>query len=59
MEEGQSVVSVHIYDVTAGSSRGSDEAIVKLNNVTRNALGVGGVFHSGVEVIISRACQVM
>ena len=41
---------VHIYDVTGGSSAKSDEAIVKFNNLTRNALGVGGVFHSGVEV---------
>jgi deubiquitinase DESI2 len=50
-DEGSvSVVLLHVYDVTKTASDNTNMAIKRFNSVTRDVMGVGGVFHGGVEV---------
>eukprot|EP00884_Botryococcus_braunii_P018666 jgi/Botrbrau1/5483/Bobra.27_1s0026.1 len=44
------VVLLHVYDVTKTASDNTNTAIKRFNSVTRDVMGVGGVFHGGVEV---------
>eukprot|EP00249_Psilotum_nudum_P014505 c24856_g1_i2 orf=595-1272(+) len=43
-------VFVHVYDVTNSASVKTNAAIVQLNKLFRDGIGVGGIFHSAVEV---------
>eukprot|EP00249_Psilotum_nudum_P014506 c24856_g1_i3 orf=595-1341(+) len=43
-------VFVHVYDVTNSASVKTNAAIVQLNKLLRDGIGLGGVFHSAVEV---------
>lgn len=45
-----SEVLLHIYDVTNSASARTNNVIVQLNKVMKDAIGVGGIFHSAVEV---------
>ncbi|MCO5578739.1 hypothetical protein L7F22_032584 [Adiantum nelumboides] len=43
-------VALHVYDVTNSGSAKTNNAIVQLNRLLRNGMGLGGIFHSAVEV---------
>ena len=45
-----SLVVLHVYDVTNAPSAPVNAAITAVNHVSRGLLGLGGVFHGGVEV---------
>ncbi len=45
-----SVVQLHVYDVTNTTSEAANSAIKRFNAVTRDFMGIGGVFHGGIEV---------
>lgn len=45
-----SEVVLHVYDVTNTPSDNTNTAIKSFNSVTRDVMGVGGVFHGGVEI---------
>eukprot|EP00252_Welwitschia_mirabilis_P022403 TRINITY_DN6052_c0_g1_i2.p1 TRINITY_DN6052_c0_g1~~TRINITY_DN6052_c0_g1_i2.p1 ORF type:complete len:246 (-),score=53.46 TRINITY_DN6052_c0_g1_i2:70-807(-) len=45
-----SEVVLHIYDVTNSASQRTNSAIVQLNKVMKDAIGLGGIFHSAVQV---------
>eukprot|EP00271_Cylindrocystis_brebissonii_P002204 TRINITY_DN12613_c0_g1_i1.p1 TRINITY_DN12613_c0_g1~~TRINITY_DN12613_c0_g1_i1.p1 ORF type:complete len:358 (+),score=66.78 TRINITY_DN12613_c0_g1_i1:612-1685(+) len=43
-------VSLHIYDITNSPSVKTNSAIVQINKITRDSMGIGGIFHGAVEV---------
>lgn len=43
-------VVLHIYDVTNSASVRTNNAIVQLNKIMKDAIGVGGIFHSAVQI---------
>eukprot|EP00898_Chlorokybus_atmophyticus_P000528 jgi/Chlat1/1476/Chrsp12S02019 len=43
-------VLLHVYDVTNSASGNTNAAIVHLNRLMRDGVGLGGVFHGGIEV---------
>ncbi|KAI5083180.1 hypothetical protein GOP47_0002923 [Adiantum capillus-veneris] len=43
-------VVLHVYDVTNSGSAKTNSAIVQLNRLLRDGMGLGGIFHSAVEV---------
>ena len=44
-----SPVLLHIYDVTNASSSAINATVTGLNRLTKDILGLGGVFHGGKE----------
>lgn len=44
---GPSPVLLHVYDVTNASSNAVNTAVAGLNRLTKDILGLGGVFHGG------------
>lgn len=45
-----SLVLLHVYDVTNAPSDALNATVSAINGLTRGLLGVGGVFHGGLEV---------
>jgi len=45
-----SEVVLHIYDVTNSASVRTNNVIVQLNKIMKDGIGVGGIFHSAVEI---------
>jgi len=43
-------VVLHIYDVTNSASARTNNTIVQLNKIMKDAIGVGGIFHSAVQI---------
>mmetsp|Transcript_15440 Transcript_15440/g.50761 ORF Transcript_15440/g.50761 Transcript_15440/m.50761 type:complete len:218 (-) Transcript_15440:48-701(-) len=43
-------VTLHVYDITNAKSETANKFVVGLNQVVKDALNVGGVFHGAVEV---------
>lgn len=43
-------VFLHVYDVTSSGSSTTNTAVVQINKLLRGGIGVGGIFHSAVEV---------
>ncbi|KAL2643309.1 hypothetical protein R1flu_010896 [Riccia fluitans] len=43
-------VQLHVYDVTNSMSVKANNAIVQLNKLMRDGMGVGGIFHGAIQV---------
>ncbi|GJP43368.1 hypothetical protein CLOM_g2841 [Closterium sp. NIES-68] len=43
-------VSLHVYDITNSPNPKTNNAILQINRVTKDALGIGGIFHGAVEI---------
>ncbi|XP_074579270.1 uncharacterized protein LOC141835796 [Curcuma longa] len=43
-------VVLHVYNVTNSESETTNNAILKINRICKDRFGIGGVFHSAIEV---------
>lgn len=43
-------VILHIYDVTNSGSEKTNNTIVNINKVFKDGIGLGGIFHSAIQV---------
>ena len=43
-------VMLHIYDVTNSGSDKTNNTIVNINKIFKDGIGLGGIFHSAVQV---------
>ncbi|KAL9994076.1 putative PPPDE peptidase domain-containing protein [Helianthus debilis subsp. tardiflorus] len=43
-------VILHVYDVTNSGSDNTNNAILQINRIFKDGIGVGGIFHSAVQV---------
>uniref|UniRef100_A0A0D6QW82 PPPDE domain-containing protein n=1 Tax=Araucaria cunninghamii TaxID=56994 RepID=A0A0D6QW82_ARACU len=43
-------VVLHIYDVTNSASAKTNNVIVQLNKIMKDGIGIGGIFHSAVQI---------
>lgn len=43
-------VKLHIYDVTNSDSEKTNNTIVQINKIFKDGIGLGGIFHSAVQV---------
>ena len=43
-------VILHVYDVTNSGSEKTNNTILNINKVFKDAIGLGGIFHSAVQV---------
>ncbi|MED6198989.1 hypothetical protein PIB30_071795 [Stylosanthes scabra] len=43
-------VILHIYDVTNSGSEKTNSTIVQINKIFKDGIGIGGIFHSAVQV---------
>lgn len=51
MENGKMTeVMLHIYDVTNSDSEKTNNTIVQINRIFKDGIGLGGIFHSAVQV---------
>ena len=46
-------VVLHIYDVTNSVSEKTNNTIVQINKIFKDGIGLGGIFHSAVQVFLS------
>lgn len=46
-------VILHIYDVTNSGSDKTNNTIVHINKIFKDGIGLGGIFHSAVQVFFS------
>lgn len=44
-------VILHIYDVTNSGSEKTNSTILNINKIFKDGIGLGGIFHSAVQVI--------
>lgn len=44
-------VILHIYDVTNSGSDKTNNTIVQINKIFKDGIGLGGIFHSAVQVL--------
>lgn len=44
------VVVVHVYDVTNSESQKTNNTIININKIFKDGIGLGGIFHSAVQV---------
>lgn len=44
-------VILHIYDVTNSDSEKTNNTIVQINKFFKDGIGLGGIFHSAVQVL--------
>lgn len=51
-------VSLHVYDITNSPDVKLNERILQINKLTKDTLGIGGIFHGAVEVSHDHARQV-
>ncbi|CAK8573465.1 unnamed protein product [Lathyrus sativus] len=42
-------VTLHVYDLTSGSEK-TNSTVVHINKIFKNGIGLGGIFHSAVQV---------
>lgn len=47
---GMGEVMLHVYDVTNSLNGRANSAIVNLNKIMRDGIGLGGIFHGAVQV---------
>ncbi|CAK9201507.1 unnamed protein product [Sphagnum jensenii] len=43
-------VILHVYDVTSSMNVRANSMIMNINKIMRDGIGIGGIFHSGVQV---------
>lgn len=43
-------VILHVYDVTNSGSEKSNNTIMQINRIFKDTMGLGGIFHSAVQV---------
>ncbi|XXG43482.1 hypothetical protein AAC387_Pa01g3509 [Persea americana] len=43
-------VIIHVYDVTNSASEKTNSTIVQINRIFKDAIGLGGIFHSAIQV---------
>ena len=46
-------VIIHVYDVTNSASEKTNSTIVQINRIFKDAIGLGGIFHSAIQVSLS------
>lgn len=46
-------VKLHIYDVTNSGSEKTNNTILQINKIFKDGIGLGGIFHSAVQVSLS------
>lgn len=46
-------VRLHIYDVTNSGSEKTNNTILNINKIFKDGIGVGGIFHSAVQVTVT------
>ena len=46
-------VFLHVYDVANSDSVKTNNVILQLNKVFKDGIGLGGIFHSAIEVMFS------
>lgn len=46
-------VILHVYDVTNSGSEKTNNTILNINKIFKDAIGLGGIFHSAVQVHFS------
>ena len=46
-------VILHVYDVTNSGSAKTNNTILQINRVFKDAIGLGGIFHSAIQVSLS------
>lgn len=44
-------VILHVYDVTNCGSEKTNNTILQINKIFKDGMGLGGVFHSAVQVL--------
>lgn len=44
-------VTLHIYDVTNSGSDKTNNTIMQINKIFKDGIGLGGIFHSAVQVL--------
>ncbi|GMH19639.1 hypothetical protein Nepgr_021480 [Nepenthes gracilis] len=49
-EREMTEVILHIYDVTNGGSEKTNNTVMQINKIFKDGIGLGGIFHSAVEV---------
>lgn len=49
-EEEMTEVILHVYDVTNSGSEKTNNTILNINKIFKDAIGLGGIFHSAVQV---------
>ncbi|KAJ6935974.1 hypothetical protein NC652_010881 [Populus alba x Populus x berolinensis] len=42
-------VILHVYDVTNSGSEKTNNTILNINKIFKDAIGLGGIFHSAVQ----------
>lgn len=45
-------VTLHIYDVTNSGSEKTNNTILQINKIFKDGIGIGGIFHSAVQVFL-------
>ena len=45
-------VVLHVYDVTNSDSEKTNNTITNINKFFKDGIGVGGIFHSAVQVVL-------
>ena len=43
-------VILHVYDVTNSGSEKTNNTIVQINKIFKDGIGLGGIFHSAIQV---------
>lgn len=43
-------VVLHVYDVTNSGSAKTNNTILQINRIFKDRIGLGGIFHSAVQV---------
>lgn len=43
-------VKLHVYDVTNSGSDKTNSTILQINKIFKDGIGLGGIFHSAVQV---------
>ena len=46
-------VKLHVYDVTNSGSDKTNSTILQINKIFKDGIGLGGIFHSAVQVSLS------
>ncbi len=49
-EFGMGEVILHVYDVTNSMNVQANSVIMNINKIMRDGIGIGGIFHSAVQV---------
>lgn len=49
-------VILHVYDVTSSASDKTNNTILQINKIFKDGIGLGGIFHSAVQVFLYMQC---